>query len=219
MILPPPLRVRRARYDSKAVQAGLLIVGLALGGVAYGRYHFDYRVMGSRCLPRIAYDNGREIFLWMNHHPDCQPIRAAAGSSLGAKSLPVFREDPYWVVDGLAPEVVLTLQKGHLLLLADSARTGEARLKKPLKHGGGGPLREWRLHPGNLRRQLLHWCMLAGYRLVWKGPAWRVQHEHRGHLRLWHALRALTLWARSRGRILKIRVYGGNRVVAVALGL
>jgi hypothetical protein len=219
MILPPPLKVRRASDAPKTVQAGFLVIGLALWGLAYGRYHFDYRVMGTRCMPRIAYDNGRDIFLWMNHHPDCQLIRAATGRTPGAMPLPVFREDPYWVVGGLAPEVVLTLRKGHLLLQSDTRRPGEVRVKKPRTSGEAGPFRKWRLHPGNLRRQLLHWCRLAGYRLVWKGPVWRVRHEHRGYPGLWQALRALTHWARSRGKILKVRVYGGNRVIAVVPGL
>jgi hypothetical protein len=218
MILPPPLRVRQRSCAETWVRSGLLLVGVVLWGVAYGRYHFDYRVVGTRCLPRIAYNNGEEIFLWMNHHPDCQPVRAVAGTRLATRSLPVFHEAPYWVVGGLAPLVVLTLRKGKLLLRADPRRADQARTRKPRTNAGSGPHRMWRLHPGSLRLQLLHWCLLAGYRLVWTGPVWRIHHEHRGYFGLWQALQALTRWARLRGRILRIRVYGGNRVIAVAPG-
>ncbi len=218
MILPSLLTERRRSGARKAIRAGLLFIGLAAGGVASGRYHFDYRVVGTRCLPRITYDNGHEIYLWMNRRPGCQPVRASTGTNLSAKPLRVFREAPYWVVGGVAPEVVLTLRKGQIRLRADASGPDARRLQQTVGRRGSGPLRKWRLHPGSLRLQLLHWSLLAGYRLVWKGPVWWVRHEHRGHIGLWHALEALTLRARSRGRILRIRVFGGNRVIAVDPG-
>ncbi|MHB1544903.1 MAG: TcpQ domain-containing protein [Gammaproteobacteria bacterium] len=197
--------------------AGILILGGDRTASATRPYHFDFRVHGTRCLPKLVFSSRRDLYLWMSRSPACRPVGATMHEGLRAKEVPIFHERPYWVIAGRAPRITVRFEAGQIVVRprathptvlqnrqtspCASPESGDTRLLAQSIHfapgcdpragAGRGAPGIYRVSPGSAHAQVALWAMRAHWHLFWQAPDWIVPTRLRLAGPLLHAVRQL----------------------------